>query len=165
MILVALTVVLVSMLTTTDTFAGLGKVIVEDHPAAGVAKLWGNGTTIFYGEGTCADKCRFNQTITNPAYKALDQVPLPYVTGVYTKIKSGNGDYTVCFDTHLLNHPAIYQFSNGFWTLVTSAPFADQLCASASGNSVIGLFGVVTERTSPTTTTTTTTTTTSTTFN
>lgn len=141
---------MIALFMTSQASASEPIVIVEDHPSAGLAKMHGQITTIFYGAGTCADKCRFSQTITQGAYKELSQVPKPYYTGVYTRIKNNPaGSYSVCFDTSLLNNPAVYRFVDGFWIYVTGAQQADELCANGSGDGVIGVFGVLHERKSP----------------
>jgi hypothetical protein len=117
--------------------------IIESDPAAGTAYLFGGVTSIHYDAGTCAVKCRFTQTITNSAYGDLDQVPLPYVTGVYTKLspEGATGTYTVCFDTHLYGQAAIYEYVDGLWTLRASVDAWETIiCHSDSGNSVLGFF-------------------------
>lgn len=144
--LIPVVIVLLFAMAATQVSASEGKIIVEDDPSAGVAKLFGQKTIIYYHEGACAEKCRFNQTITTVAYNRLDQVPKPYITGVYTRIpKNELGTYTVCFDTRLINHPAIWRYVGGIWVFVKGAVQADQLCANGTGDGVIGLFGYVTE--------------------
>lgn len=117
--------------------------IVESDPGAGDVSLFGGITSIHYDAGTCAVKCRFNQTITNPAYGDLDQVPLPYVSGVYTRLspEGSTGSYTVCFDTSLYGQAAIYEYVNGLWTLRASVEAWETIiCHSDGGNSVLGFF-------------------------
>lgn len=144
------------LLATTQTFAGGAVTIVEDHPASGVTKFLEGITTIFYGEDTCADKCRFSQTITKPAYRDLDQVPKPYYTGVYTRTKNAEGSYTVCFDVRLVRNPAIYRYDThqNLWIFVTDnvasdGSYLDTICANGTGDGVIGLFGRLTEKKEP----------------
>lgn len=146
-------IIVLLLLTATQVFASGAVVIVEDHPAPGIVNLFGSVTTIYYGVDTCAEKCRFNQTITNTAYKNLYQVPKPYLTGVYTRTKNPTGTYTVCFDVRLIQNPAIYRYDAGqaLWVFVTDniasdGSYLDTICANGTGDGVIGLFGILRER-------------------
>ncbi len=145
-------------LVATEAYAAGGLVIVENHSEPGVVKLMGGRTTIYFAQDTCAVKCRFNQTLPDGAYNNLHQVRLPYLTGVYTLLPVDKSDsmllpgdfptdgYTVCFGTNLVGQPAVYRYAAGEWTFLSETVLDEQICVDMNGNSVLGFFGIMSER-------------------